>query len=282
ALVRTTYHTRAGDLERVAEPVGFTTWTHEHLFKSADDYDACVAVAEAEVYEPNYDAFEERRRYWDGDAYCRATIGYTPLNQIIYGFMDPLCFALEWEDHRDQVLRLHGALAERRRALLPIVAASPAQAVNVCGNLSPQVIGRERFEQYILPQFQETCAVLHRGGKLVGSHLDDNCRLWADLIAVSGLDYVEAFTPSPDCDMTVAQAREAWPDKALWINFPSSMHLASKEIIAETTRRLLADAGDGRGFLIGITEDVPPDRWAESFQAILGECRAAGARPGKE
>jgi len=27
------------------------------------------------------------------------------------------------------------------------------------------------------------------------------------------LDYIEAFTPAPDTDMTLAAARKAWPDK---------------------------------------------------------------------
>lgn len=276
--VRTIYHTPRGDLTTVTEPAGFTTWTHEHLFKGPDDYEPLLALIEAERYEPNYEAFLARRAWWEDDAFVRATIGYTPLNHIIYRIMGPLTFALEWADHRADVMRLYDALCAKRRELYPIVAESPAVAVNVCGNLSPQIIGRERFEELVLPHFEETCWWLRPQGILVGSHLDDNCRLWADLIGRSSLDYIEAFTPAPDTDMTLAEARAAWPDKVLWVNFPSSVHLEPAEVIAETTRRLIAEAGDGRGFLLAITEDVPEDRWPESFATILRVCREAGPR----
>ena len=38
-------------------------------------------------------------------------------------------------------------------------------------------------------------------------------------IAGTSLDYIEAFTPAPDTDMTLGAAREAWPGKVLWLNF---------------------------------------------------------------
>lgn len=120
----------------------------------------------------------------------------------------------------------------------------------------------------MVPHYDEAAEVLHRKGKLLGSHLDGNNRVWADLVARSGLDYIEAFTPAPDTDMSLADARAAWPDKVLWINFPSSAHLAPIPAVEETTRQLLREAAPGNRFLVGITEDVPQERWRDNFQAI--------------
>ena len=53
-------------------------------------------------------------------------------------------------------------------------------------------------------------------------------------IAGTALDYIEAFTPAPDTDMTLAEARAAWPDKVLWINFPSSVHLKPNAEVEQT------------------------------------------------
>jgi hypothetical protein len=50
---------------------------------------------------------------------------------------------------------------------------------------------------------------------------------------------IEAFTRAPDTDMTLREALDAWPDKVLWINFPSSLHLADTDTIRRTTRELL-------------------------------------------
>ena len=105
---------------------------------------------------------------------------------------------------------------------------------------------------------------------------------WAEEIADSKLDYIEAFTPSPDTDMSLAEARKIWRGKTLWINFPSSVHLASIEIIEETTKRLLYEAAPGDRFLIGITEDVPENRWQESFCAISRAIEKHGQLPIKK
>jgi hypothetical protein len=103
--------------------------------------------------------------------------------------------------------------------------------------------------------------------------------VWADVVAGSALDYIEAFTPAPDTDLSLAEARAAWPDKVLWINFPSSAHLAPLPAIEEKTRQLLREAGDGRGFLMGITEDVPEERWRGNFLAISRVLNEEGRLP---
>ena len=66
----------------------------------------------------------------------------------------------------------------------------------------------------------------------------------------------------------LAEALDAWPDKVLWINFPSSLHLASLEVIRETTRDFVALGRETNRVIIGITEDIPKDRWQESLLAI--------------
>ena len=120
---------------------------------------------------------------------------------------------------------------------------------------------------------------MHVEGKLLGSHLDANNALWADEVAASPLDWIEAFTPDPDSDMTLAEAREKWPGKTLFINFPSSVHLQEAEAIEAETRRLLRESAPGDHFIIGITENVPENRWRESFAAILRTANEFGRLP---
>ena len=90
----------------------------------------------------------------------------------------------------------------------------------------------------------------------------------ADAIAKTELDYIEAFSPAPDTDMTVTQARKAWPDKVLWINFPSSVHIEDENQIVRTAESLIAEAGSLNGFMMGIMEDIPPDRWQKNMLLI--------------
>ena len=85
-------------------------------------------------------------------------------------------------------------------------------------------------------------------------------------IGASPLDWIEALTPAPDTDMTLAAARVAWPGKIQFINFPSSVHLETDERIRQTTMELLLEAAPGDRFIVGITENVPENRRLDQYQ----------------
>jgi hypothetical protein len=140
---------------------------------------------------------------------------------------------------------------------------------NYGGNVVAQIIGLETFQKYYLPDYNEAAEILHKHGKLLGSHFDDDCKLLAPAIARTDLDYIEAFTPFPGSDMTLAEARQAWPNKVLWINFPSSQHLKSDAEVEAITVDLLEQVPTMDGLIVGITEDMPPDRWQQSCTAIM-------------
>ena len=79
----------------------------------------------------------------------------------------------------------------------------------------------------------------------------------------------EKMFKSPDTDMTLAEARAAWPNKVLWLNFPSSVHLKADAEVEATTMDLLNQAGTMDGLIMGVTEDIPPHRWQNSCRAIM-------------
>jgi len=277
--VRTVVRTPVGELTAVDRPADFTSWHEKRLFTSTKDYEPLYYMIQDRQYVPDYEDFLKVAARMGEDASMRTGIGYEPLQDIIYSYMGLEEFAVQWADNRDRLLRLHELLVEDRRKVYPIVAESPAWTANYGGNVVAEVVGLERFERMIVPHYEEAAEVLHAKGKFIGVHFDANTKLLAPAIARTHLDYIEAFTPHPDTDMTVADARQAWPNKALWINYPSSVHLQSISDIEDMTRQMLKQAAPGERFLIGITEDVPEDRWAGNFEAILRVCREEGQLP---
>jgi hypothetical protein len=269
-MTRTVFETPKGELSTLREDAGFTHWWHEKMFKSPDDYAAILFLIRDEVHEPNYEAFARAQNAYGEDAIFRAQIGLEPLQRLISGtIMDMQTFCVEWMERRDEILTLYEAIAQSRRRIYPLVARSPASHANYGGNVVPEVIGLETFERYYVPHYNEAAAVLHQHGKLIGCHFDANCCLLAEAIAGTDLDYVEAFTPAPDTDMTLGEARAAWPGKALWLNFPSSVHLLPDAQVEQTTVDLLDELPSVEGVIMGITEDMPPDRWQDSCRAIM-------------
>ncbi len=266
--VRTTIRTPVGELYTVQRPAGFTSWTVEKIFKGPEDYKSLLFMVQDQKFEADYESFARAEKQLGEDVILRAGIGLNPLHEIMVTWMGIETFAVEWQERRDEIEKLYWAMVENLRKIYPLVAQSPALHANFGGNETGPVMGRERFERYVLPLYFEAGEVFHKQGKFLGSHLDGNNKVWADLLAKSLLDYIEAFTPAPDSDMSLKEAFQAWPDKLLWINFPSSVHLASKEKIAETTRQLIQDSLPDSRLIIGITEDIPEDRWQENLLTI--------------
>ncbi len=277
--VRTITETPVGTLTELARPAGFTSWRVEKPFKRPEDYKVLKFMAEDEHYEENYAAYARMDEYLGEDFILRAGVGPTPLHHIMVHCMGVETFAIEWAERRDEILDLCETMAAKRREVYRLIANSPASHANYGGNEVPEMMGVERFAEYCVPLYNEAAEELHKGGVLLGTHLDGNNAAWAHVIAESALDYVEAFTPPPDCDLSVKDALRLWPDKFLWINFPSSVHLKPIEDIEQTTRELLREAAPGDRFIIGITEDIPDERWQENMLAISRVINAEGRLP---
>jgi hypothetical protein len=99
-----------------------------------------------------------------------------------------------------------------------------------------------------------------------------------DAVAESALDYIEAYDPGMSPSVKVA--REKWPGKTLWLNWPSAWHLYGTDEVRKRTVDLIEEAGSLGGFIIGITEDVPEDRWRGNFVAIMDGIDEAAQRRG--
>ncbi|MBN1810060.1 MAG: hypothetical protein JW909_13415 [Planctomycetes bacterium] len=268
-LVRNVYTTPAGELATIVEPAGFTSWTREHIFKSPDDYGPLIALVEDTVYTPCFEDYLRDEAWMGDDAILRGGIGAIPLHHIMVHMMGVETFAVEWAERRDSVLALEAAMRRAVRPVYDIMRDSPVTHANYSGNFIPEMMGLERFLEFVLPLLDEAADVLHEKGKLLGSHMDGNNRLWASHLGASRMDYIEAFTPAPDTDMSMEDAFRAWPGKAMWINFPSSLFLADDEKIRSTAREIIKAAGDNGRLIIGITEDMPPDRWQAGLTAIM-------------
>jgi len=271
-LVRQDIRTPAGDLYAVRQPAGFTTWTRKHFFTNPNDYKPLAYYLNDTRIEPaDAGRLVELDRRAGPCGIVRGSWGLEPLQALISSYMGTQTFCLEWMDRRDEVLKLYDILVAKRRLAYPIAARAPACVghFNYGGNVVPEIVGPDTFRRYYVPHYQEAAGELHKHGKKIGVHFDANCGLFKDAIAQTNLDYIEAFTPAPDTDMTVREAREVWPDKVLWINFPSSLHLKGPDAVARTTVDLIREAEPPAGFLIAITEDVPAERVDANYQAIL-------------
>ncbi len=274
--VRTIYETPVGTLTSLYRTAALAMTPVEHPIKKRDDYRAAKFIVEDARYEPTYDKFlAERVKIGNAGKVITETC-YEPLLDVEITWLGQERFCYEVADNLDAVMELQDALAENHKMMYEVVAASPADYVLYGGNVVPEVLGPNRVRDIVCPCWNAFADRLHERGKKIGVHLDANNRLILDVVRNSKLDFVEAFTPPPDCNVSVAEARAAWPGKRLWINFPSSLHVQPEETIREATREIVRQAGDRKGFLMGVTEDIPREHIERSVTVILDTLRECG------
>jgi len=266
--VRTVIKTPVGEVSCVNEVAAFTLWLKESLFKTPEDYAPLKFLAKDEVVVPTYDEVLKARAWMGDDFIIRADVGRNPLHHIMVRIMEPTTFAIEWTERRDEIDEWIDLLTVKLLERTRVFADSPITHTCQGGNETPDVMGPPRFREYVMPCYEKCAAICHAKGNPYGTHLDGNNRAWAEDIAASPLDFIEAFSPSPDTDMTMAEGLEAWPDKVLWINFPSSVHLQGVEKVKEMAREIVALGRETNRVIIGVTEDFPLDTWQENFLAI--------------
>ena len=166
-LVRTDYETPAGHLHAIDEPSGLTAWHHKWLFETPEDYKALRAMVDDTQYVADYDTYAAAQADEGGDSLFRGAIGYEPMQMIISAFMGTETFCIEWCDRQDEVIKLYEAVVQERRREYELLADSPCLSFNYGGNVTPEIIGLERFERYYLAHYNEAAETLHRKGKLL-------------------------------------------------------------------------------------------------------------------
>jgi len=161
------------------------------------------------------------------------------------------------------------SLARCYRRQLEIAAGSPAEVVWLGDNITGTIVSPRVFQKYCKPIYDFDCAVLRQAGKISFAHFDGVNRPLRECIAGVALDVIEAFTPPPMEDMTVAEARRAWPDKVLSLNVPSNLfHLPAAEI-ERHVRQYVEEGGDKGRFIVGCTEDFDVRLFDHAFSAIV-------------
>ena len=275
---RHTIETPVGQVSQIRqlETAYGSSWVLEHYIKRPEDYRVMEFVQKDGIYTDNYQAIRQTQQLLGGDGLVVVRVEKGPIQKMLYEMMGMERYAIDLYERRELVDSLFDVMMSRYEELWDLGAKAPAEILQSSDNITSDVVGKKRYRRYCLPCYERYARQIEGTGKRLAVHMDGRLRSLMPEIAESPIDIIEAFTPSPVGDVSVAEARRAWPDKALWLNFTSSMHIASDEAIEAHTLQLIEEAGSKRGFAIGITEDVPLDQVARSLGAISRAIEAAG------
>ena len=247
-------------------------WQQEFLIKTPDDYRIMQRALEGTRYTAVSEPFWEAERRIGDSGITIGQLGWapirrTPVLQVQIDFAGPQRLAVDLADEVPQLMELLELMTELTLEKFRQAVKGPARYVKLWENLAIEMIGLRQYRQRLVPMYGEILKILEEADKRLLVHYDGKLRVIADEIAALDIDGIDSFTPPPEGDMSVAEARACWPDKFLWMHPPLGWYREDKATLAERIRNMVRDAGPRR-FCLMISEDVPPD-WEESVPAVL-------------
>ena len=264
-VLRQVCRTPIGELDAIWEQ----GWHQKYFLETAEDYSVMRYIVEHTDYRPAYEAFEAQSAELPAHMVAVPRMGRTPFQTILVDYAGLANFGLHLYEYENEVRQLYEAMLVNFSRLAEIVAAGPGRYINILENFTAETLGPRRYAEFLLPVYEQTFRLFREAGKVVGYHYDGNLAVVKDLVNRAPLDLIESLTPPPEGDMTLAEARAAWPDKLFWSNVNLGCYeLPPAELKQEIWRRVEAGAPDGRRLAFEVSEDRPP-RWRESMPMIL-------------
>jgi len=277
--LRNTLVTPAGTLteERLYEPTFNTTAALKHYVTDVADYHVLLSYLRDLAVTMNVDGYLAAEKALGDDGLPMAAVMRTPYQQLWIQWVSLQDLALHLVDEPELMADVTGELTRLEldifEAVYEAAATVPFRFVDIPDNITAPTIGERYFRQYCLPLYQRFAEMLAERDIKMFCHMDGDLKpLWA-AIGESGLRGIDSFSPPPDNDTSAAQALAMWPEMRLFMNFPSSIHLAAPERIYEVATDILQQAGASGRLQIQISENVPPGVWRTSYPQIARAIR---------
>ncbi len=232
-------------------------WVTSRLIKGPEDYRIVKYIVENTEYVADYSPIEQVIEWLGDDGVVLDSLPHSPIQMLMIhwvGSEEGRIF-YHMADHPELVEDLYLAISKSRDPLYEIAAKSPAP-IALCGdNVDGVLANPSLFQKYFMPEYEKQARVLHQHGKLMAVHMDGRLANLAQLIARTPIDIIEALHPIPMGDLPVIDALSVWPEKVLWLGFPSSVYQFGPKAVQEFTLELLREFGTGERIAIAMSTE---------------------------
>jgi hypothetical protein len=244
-------------------------WRQKFYLETQQDYEVMTYIVKNTLLERTYDEYHQMDQKIGPYGIPLVMFGRTPLQRILVDLVGLENFSYHLVDLHDELIHLYDVMLDMLREKTVLVAEGPGRFVSVLENFTAESLGPARYKKYLLPVYQELFPILQSAGKIVGTHYDgqlSSCKKW---IAEAPIDLIESLTPPPEGDLSLAEARAAWPDKLFWSNINVDLYYRPEQELKEIVRERVAQAApDGRRLAFEVSEQYP-DNWQTSIGIVL-------------
>ena len=157
--------------------------------------------------------------------------------------------------------RWHARLAE-------IAAECPAKCIIIGENIS-DMISPKYWREYCLPIYEIYSQQLEGTGKILGVHMDGRLGHLKKEIAETPINLIDSFAVPPTGGVSLAEAKEIWPDKIIFMNTACHLAWAEPEEVRKGYEALAEEWGSKKGLLLELIEELPLETVETHMSAAL-------------
>ena len=185
----------------------------ERRVRTVADYDALRALYESQRFSLDEERYWQAERDVGDSGIVTASIGPTPVQQLLEFDMGVDGFAYNLADHPRETEELMALMHAKNLELYEVVAGSPAEYVMLYENTSTTMISPAIYERYSVEHVKGFVDAMHRRGKVAILHMCGKLNALLPLIKRTGPDAVDTLTPAPTGDVDFLEAVRLWGPK---------------------------------------------------------------------
>lgn len=249
-------------------------WKCDHLIKTPNDYKIMKRAIEGTRFLPTNKYFEESELTLGDSGITLGQLGQfsdlgylrTPFQVIQIDFAGLEQFSIDLATELPELMELIEMM--NLQLIEAVVHASTTKAfhIKLWENLSIETMGPEMFRKYLVPTYSKILRILDKAGKKLHVHYDGKLQLIANDIQNLKFEGIDSLTPSPEGDLSIADARKLWPEKFLWIHPSLSWDMLPDNEIVDHIIRMIQGAENR--FCLQLSEEVPSS-WERLIPLII-------------
>lgn len=256
--------------ESLLSMVGIEPYLMEHLVKEESDYRTAEYILEHTEFVAQFENIFDDEAELGDNGFVVPCLHRIPFQQLLLEYLGEIPLFNALYDSPRHVKRLIDVLDQWFIEVLHHLSDFPGLYVEFVDNLDGVMTNPNLFEKYCLPYYQRYAEILHGQGKKVGSHTDGNLKPLLNLLAESGLDVCESFSPAPLTECTFEEAWDKWKNgPIIWGGIPSTIleKRTKEKEFREYVQRLLEIIED-RPIILGVGDMVLNDNLIERVEYI--------------
>ena len=244
-------------------------WRQEYLIKTPADYRIMARALADVAVQPAADVFQQSEAAVgdNGITLGLPTMHRTAFQMLVVDYVGLEQFSLAVASGVPELVDLLELMNELTYRDFIAVTQTPARHLKLWENISIEAIGPVLYRRHFVPVYERILTILQSSGQQLHVHYDGKLRSIAEVVARLPFGGIDSFTETPEGDLSVAEARAAWPDKYLWLHPNLGWYRLPSPELCANIRRIQQGAGLTR-YCLMISEDLPP-AWEQTVPLVL-------------